>query len=77
MNYQTQQAFMHKLGLLHKKTPNDQTLFLYLIQGTLAANDALNQFEEKVWGDPIVMNTKEELNHAFEELRNHSFIKHG
>ena len=68
---------MHKLDLLHKKTPNDQTLFLYLIQGTLAANDALNQFEEKAWGDPIVMNTKEELNHAFEELRNHSFIKHG
>jgi len=28
-------------------TPNDQTLFLYLIEGSLAADESLNQFEEK------------------------------
>lgn len=103
----------------YKETPNDQTLFLYLIQGTLAANDALDQFEEKAcailmkpssndassydevivksgpegarffliaakplhepvaWGGPIVMNTKQELNLAFEEIKNNTFIKHG
>jgi redox-sensitive bicupin YhaK (pirin superfamily) len=31
----------------YKETPNDQTLFLYLIEGTLAADDALAKFEEK------------------------------
>ena len=28
------------------------------------------------WGGPIVMNTKEELQHAFNELRDGTFIKH-
>lgn len=28
------------------------------------------------WGGPIVMNTKEELNHAFDELQRGTFIKH-
>lgn len=102
----------------YKETPNDQTLFLYLIDGTLAADDALAQFEEKAcallmtasngdssdydevrvkagpegarffliaarplkepvaWGGPIVMNTNEELNEAFRELENKTFIKH-
>lgn len=31
--------------------------------------------EEIAWGGPIVMNTKEELDKAFEELENGSFIK--
>jgi quercetin 2,3-dioxygenase len=31
----------------YRETPNDQTLFLYLIEGTLAANETLNDFEEK------------------------------
>jgi len=31
----------------YKETPNDQTLFLYLIEGTLAADEAFAKFEEK------------------------------
>lgn len=103
---------------LYQETSNDQTLFLYLIEGTLAADDALVNFEEKAcailmsgssvknsdydevlvkagtegarffliagkplkepvaWGGPIVMNTEEELNEAFRELNNKTFIKH-
>ena len=103
---------------IYKETPNDQTLFLYLIEGTLAADDALVKFEEKAcailmaassanssdfdevrvksgtegarffliaanplkepvaWGGPIVMNTEEELNEAFRELDDKTFIKH-
>jgi len=102
----------------YNETPNDQTLFLYLIDGTLAADETLSQFEEKAcamlmsassvkssefdevrvkagpegarflliaasplkepvaWGGPIVMNTDEELNLAFTELDNRTFIKH-
>ena len=102
----------------YKETTNDQTLFIYLIDGTLAADDALAKFEEKAcalllaassgsssdfdevqvkagnkgarffllaakplhepvaWGGPIVMNTDEELNEAFRELDNKTFIKH-
>ncbi|MFZ2340841.1 MAG: pirin family protein [Bacteroidales bacterium] len=103
---------------LYNETPNDHTLFLYLIDGTLAADEALTEFEEKVcailmaassssssdfdevrvkagpggarfllvaarplkepvaWGGPIVMNTEEELNEAFRELDDRTFIKH-
>jgi hypothetical protein len=102
----------------YHETSNDQTLFLYLIEGTLAADDALANFEEKAcailmtslsgknseldevlvkagtegsrffliaakplkepvaWGGPIVMNTEEELDEAFRELNNKTFIKH-
>jgi redox-sensitive bicupin YhaK (pirin superfamily) len=102
----------------YNETPNDQTLFLYLIDGTLAADEALTEFEEKAcamlmaastgsssdfdevrvkagpagarflliaarplkepvaWGGPIVMNTEEELNQAFRDLDNRTFIKH-
>ena len=102
----------------YQETSNDQNLFLYLIEGTLAADDALTKFEEKAcailmsgssanssdfdevlvkagtegarffliaakplkepvaWGGPIVMNTEEELNEAFRELDNKTFIKH-
>jgi redox-sensitive bicupin YhaK (pirin superfamily) len=103
---------------LYQETSNDQTLFLFLMEGTLAADDALADFEEKpcailmsgssannsdydevkvkagtegarffllaakplkepvAWGGPIVMNTEEELNVAFRELDNNTFIKH-
>jgi redox-sensitive bicupin YhaK (pirin superfamily) len=102
----------------YQETANDQTLFLYLIEGTLAVDDALADFEEKAcaflmagssasgseydevlvkagaegarffllaakplkepvaWGGPIVMNTEEELDEAFRELDNNTFIKH-
>ena len=102
----------------YQETSNDQTLFLYLIDGTLAPDDALVNFEEKAcamlmsassanssdfdevlvkagdegarfllisakplkepvaWGGPIVMNTEEELDEAFRELDNKTFIKH-
>lgn len=102
----------------YNETPNEHTLFLYLIDGTLAADEALQNFEDKAcailmssqsdhtaptdrvvvkagpegarffliaakplkeaisWGGPIVMNTREELNLAFEELEQGTFIKH-
>ena len=102
----------------YSQTPNDHTLFLYLINGTLAADQALESYESKAcamlmsassgnpesydtvsvkagpegarffliaarplrepvsWGGPIVMNTKEELDVAFKELENNTFIKH-
>jgi redox-sensitive bicupin YhaK (pirin superfamily) len=102
----------------YKETPNDHTLFMYLIEGTLAADDSLASFEEKncailmsassasssdfddvivragdrganflliaarplkepvAWGGPIVMNTDDELNEAFRELNENTFIKH-
>jgi redox-sensitive bicupin YhaK (pirin superfamily) len=102
----------------YRETPNDQTLFLYLVDGTLAADESLENFEEKAcamlmtassaqgtefdevrvkagpegarflliaarplqepvaWGGPIVMNTQEELNLAFSELQDKTFIKH-
>jgi len=102
----------------HNETSNDQTLFLYLIDGTLAADEELVKFEEKAcamlmtasseniadfdetvvragnegarffliaarplkepvaWGGPIVMNTQEELEEAFRDLDNKTFIRH-
>lgn len=44
-------------------------LRLFLLSG-----ESLN--EPISWGGPIVMNTREELNFAFEELENGTFIKH-
>lgn len=103
----------------YQESSNDQTMFLYLIDGTLSADYELTKFEEKAcailmsgssenssdfdeilvkagtagarflliaakplkepvaWGGPIVMNTKEELDEAFRELDNKTFIKHG
>ena len=102
---------------IYNETPDNETLFLYLIDGTLAADEALEKFEEKAcamlmkaasdqrnefsdvivkagpdgarflpiaaeplhepvaWGGPIVMNTQEELNKAFEELDEGTFIR--
>jgi redox-sensitive bicupin YhaK (pirin superfamily) len=102
----------------YTETPNDETLFIYLLDGTLAVDESLSQFENKscavlftsvdkngptndaievrsgnqgarfvllaakplrepvAWGGPIVMNTNEELDQAFNELDNGTFIKH-
>ncbi len=103
---------------VYDETPNDETLFIYLLDGTLAPDSYKNEFETKgcailfessdksplrnellhikagelgsrfvllaakplhetvAWGGPIVMNTREELHLAFEELNNNNFIKH-
>lgn len=103
---------------LYSETPNDETLFIYLLDGTLSVNEDFSDFEQKscailftasdkdnktndlvevcsgnqgarfillsakplnepiAWGGPIVMNSKEELDLAFEELNNQTFIKH-
>ncbi len=47
----------------------DQGLRILLLSG-----ESLN--EPIAWGGPIVMNTREELNFAFEELERKTFIKH-
>ena len=102
----------------YAETPNNETLFVYLLDGTLAVDDNLSDFEHKscavlftssdkdantndavvvragsqgarfvllsakplkepvAWGGPIVMNTDEELDFAFEELNKGTFIKH-
>ncbi len=102
----------------YTETPNNETMFIYLLDGTLAIDNALLQFENKscvilftssdknsntndavvvrsgnqgarfflltakplnetiAWGGPIVMNTNEELDQAFKELDNGTFIKH-
>ncbi len=101
----------------YAETPNLETLFIYLLDGTLAVNEDLSDFEAKscavlfaahdktaaendavvvrsgnegarfvllaalplnepvAWGGPIVMNTEEELELAFEELEMGTFIK--
>ncbi len=102
----------------YNETPNNHTLFLYLLEGNLASDPSLEIFEDKAcailmsrvssheavndevivksgntgarflllaakplkeniaWGCPIVMNTQEELNEAFREIDNNTFIKH-
>lgn len=102
----------------YNETPNNETLFIYLLDGTLAVDDTLSNFENKscavlftstdkdnaandtiivrsghqgarfvllaarplkepvAWGGPIVMNTNEELQLAFEQLDNGTFVKH-
>ncbi len=51
----------------YKETPNDQTLFLYLIEGTLAADDELSGFEEK--GCAILMSASSGNSSDFDEVR--------
>ena len=102
----------------YTETPNDETLFIYLLDGTLAVDESLSDFENKscavlftsadrdaaaneavvvrsgnqgarfvllaakplhepvAWGGPIVMNTRQELELAFDELDKGTFIKH-
>ena len=102
----------------YTETPTSETLFIYLLDGKIAVDDNLSDFEDKscavlfassdksvaandavvvrsgkqgarfvllaakplretvAWGGPIVMNTNEELEQAYEELDNGTFIKH-
>jgi redox-sensitive bicupin YhaK (pirin superfamily) len=102
----------------YNEAANDETLFIYLLDGAIAPDISKEEFEAKgcailfesedinssnedfirvksgasgarfvllaakplqepvVWGGPIVMNTREELHLAFEELNNNNFIKH-
>lgn len=102
----------------YAETPNNETLFIYVLDGTIAVDDNLSDFESKscavlfsasntddsenetivvcsgaqgarfvllaakplgepiAWGGPIVMNTNEDLELAFQELSDGNFIKH-
>lgn len=102
----------------YNEAANDETLFIYLLDGAIAPDISKEEFEAKgcailfesedinssnedlirvksgasgarfvllaakplrepvAWGGPIVMNTREELHLAFEELNNNNFIKH-
>ena len=51
----------------YNETPNDQTMFLYLIDGTLAADEALANFEEKACA--ILMTASSSASTEFDELR--------
>ena len=50
----------------YRETPNDQTLFLYLIEGTLAADDALESFEEKACAMLLTATSSDET--AFDDV---------
>lgn len=51
----------------YNATPNDQTMFLYLIDGTLAADEALTTFEEKACA--ILMTASSSDSSDFDEVR--------
>jgi len=51
----------------YAETPNDQTLFLYLIDGTLAADEAVEEFEEKACA--MLMTASSPDSSEFDELR--------
>lgn len=51
----------------YNETPNDQTMFLYLIDGTLAADEALTKFEEKACA--ILMTASSSDGTDFDEVR--------
>lgn len=67
--YSEKSALLMKDGDTVKvQAPEDQALRFALIAGPPL-------HESVAWGGPIVMNTREELEHAFWELRNGRFIK--
>lgn len=67
--YAEKSALLMKDGdVVHVEAPKDQALRFALIAGPPL-------YESIAWGGPIVMNTREELEHAFWELRNGRFIK--
>ncbi len=51
----------------YNETPNDQTLFLYLIDGTLAADEALGNFEEKACA--MLLTASSSDSYSFDEVR--------
>ena len=51
----------------YNETPNDQTMFLYLIDGTLAADDDMTNFEEKACA--ILMTASSQDSTDYDELR--------
>lgn len=51
----------------YNETPNDQTLFLYLIDGTMAADEKLENFEEKACA--ILMTASSSDSSAFDEVQ--------
>lgn len=62
-------AILFDNGTQVKINAGENGLRLFLLSG--------NSLHEPIaWGGPIVMNTREELNEAFEELENGTFIKH-
>lgn len=60
-----------------KNSDNDEVLVKAGTEGARFFLLAAKPLRETVaWGGPIVMNTEEELNEAFRELDNNTFIKH-
>ena len=51
----------------YSETPNDQTLFLYLIDGTLAADETLTGFEEKACA--MLMTSSSSDSSAYDEVK--------
>ena len=68
MNIGTENLVIFKDGNEVKITANDRLLRFLLISGKPIG-------EPVAWGGPIVMNTQEELQVAFNEYRNGTFIK--
>ncbi len=66
---QSQSAVLFSSGEQLSFTAGNEGLRLLLVSGA-SLNEPIS------WGGPIVMNTREELNLAFEELEKGSFIKH-
>jgi quercetin 2,3-dioxygenase len=50
----------------YQETSNDQTLFLYLAEGTIAADDAMKNFEEKACA--ILMSASTDRDSGFDEV---------
>lgn len=66
---QSHSAVLFDKGDLLTFTAGNEGLRMLFVSG-----DSIN--EPISWGGPIVMNTREELNLAFQELENGTFIKH-
>lgn len=68
-NYESKRAILFSEGDVFKAKTQDSATRFFLY--------AAKPLKEPVaWGGPIVMNTREELNNAFSELREGTFIKH-